>query len=179
MNFKETLYLRTIDDESFLGFSRCNVFEADNKKITVNDVFANKLLSDKHDRLINKKSLLNNIKQIFKTNYFENEFGAVNLKKIDKTDFKKLDYKGLFFNIEKYWQDENWGEDLQLFKSNFFNVIDSLKEYNLEGREYYYINLEEATKEVFINPECWIYFVGIFSIDTEKGNVIVMYFANN
>ena len=32
MNFKETLYLRTIDDESFLGFSRCNVFEADNKK---------------------------------------------------------------------------------------------------------------------------------------------------
>ena len=179
MNFKETLYLRTADTENFLGFSRCNVFVAKNKKITVNDVFSNKLLSDVHDRLINKKSLWKSIKHIFKSNYLENEFGAVNLKKIEITDFEKLDYNGLILNLEKYWQDENWGKDLQLFKSIFFDVIDSLKEYDLESRDYYFINLEKAREEVFINPEFWIYFVGIFSIDTENGNVIVMYFGND
>ncbi len=179
MNFKEIKYFRTTDKVNYFGFCRCNVFEINSEIFTVKDVLENKLLSDKFDKPINKKSLLEKIKRVFATNHLENEFGAINLNLVELKDFKKLSYKDLLSSFEKYWQDEDWGEDLPLFKSNFLKVIDFLDEYDLESREYYYINLEESRKAIFINPDFWIYFIGIFSIDVGNKNVIKICFGND
>ena len=88
-------------------------------------------------------------------------------------------YKNLLSDLEKYWEDENWGEDLELFKVNFYEALNFINDYNLSNREYYYINLETARNEIFIDKDCWTYFIGIFSLDKKNSNVITMCFGND
>lgn len=178
MNFKQIRHHRTVDLDTYLGYSCCNVFDGKNR-IRAEDVLFDKLLADKYDKFLNKSSLLRSLKQVFKTDNLENEFGPVNLNELKITDFKQTNYLGLLSDLEKYWEDENWGEDLELFKVNFYEALNFVNDYNLSNRKYYYINLETARNEIFIDKDCWTYFIGIFSLDKKNSNVITMCFGND
>src|SRR5690606_36141850 len=102
------------------------------------------------------------------------------LTKTNINDFTKCSYSELVANLNIYWNDENWGDDLSLFKINFTNVMSLLKNYNVENRDYYYLNFENARKEILPFPEgIWIYFVGIFSLDRDNHNLVVACFGND
>ena len=172
---KEIEYLRTVDKETFLGYCRCNVFQTDSH-FSLSDVFSTSLLSDKYDQFIIEMYQERGI-SIAELIY---DFGPFDLAKTNINDFKKFSYAELLRELNEYWTDETWGEDLSLFKKNFDKVISFLKNYELENREFYYLNLEQARKEILPFPEgIWIYFVGIFSLDIENQNLIVMCFGND
>ncbi len=175
MTYKEIEYLRTVDKETFLGYCRCNVFKIDNH-FSLNDVFSTNSLSDKYDQFIIKMYQDRGI-SIEKLVY---DFGPIDLAKTNINDFKRFSYAELLKELDEYWNDETWGEDLTLFKVNFDKVISFLKNYDLENREFYYLNFEHTRKEILPFPEgVWIYFVGIFSLDVENQNLIVMCFGND
>lgn len=175
MTYKQIEYLRTVDLENYLGYCRCNVFKVDTD-FSISDVFSANLLSDKYDQFI----VDNNQKRGYTSDELENDFGPFNLAKTNINDFTKCSYSELVAKLNIYWNDENWGDDLSLFKINFINVMSLLKNYNVENRDFYYLNFENARKEILPFPEgIWIYFVGIFSLDRENLNLVVACFGND
>jgi len=155
-------------DQNYLGFFSWNLFESEFSENSFEKVLNSKLLNDKFDNL--KKNEL----RISKIN--ETNFGPFDTNKLTENDFIKLNYTELITEIEKYWKDENWGNDLPIFKENIKYVFNKL-EFELGEKEFYYINMETTNNQKLINPNFYSYFVSIISIEKNSNKIITTYYG--
>jgi hypothetical protein len=156
-------------DKSGLGFYCINIFECSEKEPDLKVLLKNEILKEKE--LGPVKTMKKELDE--PTNYY----GSILLEKIYSSDFKKLDFSGLKSEIEEYWKDEDWGEDLPIFKNNFDLAISDLIEINLSIRDFYYVNTEKINSEKLTNPNFFTYFVSIISIEKKSNKIITLTFG--
>jgi hypothetical protein len=98
-------------DPSNLGFYNYDIFEMRSETISLKNILKSDILKD------GKKSL---------------QFGPLNLSLLSNNDFTKIQFSDLDGILEKYYKDENWGEDLKIFKQNVNTVFKELKKIKLK-----------------------------------------------
>lgn len=144
-----------VDEENYLGFYGYDIFQSEALEITFYDILKNNLLA------VEKAS---------------ESFGPFKIAQLTENDFDKIDFTILNRLLHKYYQDENWGADLEIFKSNTLKAFNHLK---IEKNEIYYINLEKVKDELKPGNNFWTYFVGLICIDRKKQKIIKLYFGGD
>lgn len=104
-------------------------------------------------------------------------YGAFIKNKIYESDFIKLNFEALKSKISEYWQDVNWGSDLPIFKKNFDLALSDLRDFDLNNKEYYYIEIEELNPDKIIDPNFFVYLVCVISIEEKSNKIITLTFG--
>ena len=156
-------------DKSFLGFYCVNIFECSEMNTNLERLLKYKILKEIDFGPI--KTMRENIEE--PTNYY----GSFLLDKICSTDFKALDFDGLKAEIREYWKNEDWGNDLPIFKTNFELALSNLKEFDLKNRKYFYLNAEKLDSNKLINPIIYAYLICIISTKPESNKIITLTFG--
>ena len=156
------------NDLNYLGFFCWNLFESDFHEIKLENILNAELLNEEFDNLKKNENIISKIKS--------STFGPFDIHKLTKKDFTKLNHIELITEIDNYCKDENWGNDLPIFKDNIKYVFNKL-EFNLSEKEFYYINMETTDNQKLINPNFWSYFVAIISIEKNSNKIITSYFG--
>ena len=156
-------------DESGLGFYCVNIFECSEKNPELKELLKNNILKEKEFGPI--KTMEKELKE--PTDFY----GSILLNKIDISDFKKLDFSDFNSEFQKYWKDEDWGEDLPIFKKNFELAISNLDKFELSNRNFYYINAEKIDSEKLTNPNFFTYLVCAISTEKESNKIITLTFG--
>lgn len=157
-------------DEKGLGFFCINTFSSSVKNPNLEELLKAHILNSAEFRTI--QEIEKEVRVISTENY-----GAIIIDKIEKSDFKELDYVQLISEIEKFCQDENWGEDLEVFKKNFKNAIFCFSDDDLKKRKFYYLNTEELNSEKIANPNFFTYLICFISTSTEDNEVVCFTFG--
>ncbi len=113
-----------VDKENYLGFYGYDIFKFETLEITFHHILTANLLSD----------LENN-----------ERFGPFKTNRLTENDFDKIDFTILNRVLGEFYEDENWGADLEVFKRNTSKAFSRL---NIENDEIYYINLERVRTEL-------------------------------
>ncbi|MFD2562631.1 hypothetical protein [Aquimarina rubra] len=156
-------------DESGLGFYCVNIFECSEKNPVLKKLLKNEILKEKEFGPI--KSMKKELKE--PTDYY----GSILLNKIDVSDFKALDFNSLNLELQEYWKDEDWGEDLPIFKKNFDLAISNLNKFELSNRNFYYINAEKIDSDKLTDPNFFTYLVCVISTQIESNKIITLTFG--
>lgn len=156
-------------DESGLGFYCLNIFECSVKSPELKDLLKNKILKEKEFGPI--KTMKKELKE--PTDYY----GSFLLKEIEISDFKTLNFNELNSEINEYWKDEDWGEDLPIFQKNFELAISNLNEKDLSNRIFYYINAEKIDSKKLTIPNFFNYLVCVISTEKESNEIITLTFG--
>ena len=156
-------------DKSALGFFCVNIFECSERNPGLNKMLQNKILKEINFGPI--ETMRESIKE--PTGYY----GSLLLNKICSTDFKTLDFGRLKSEIREYWKNEDWGNDLPIFKKNFDLAISSLTEFDLENRKYFYLNAEKLNKDKLDDSNFYAYLVCIISTKLESNKIITLTFG--
>ncbi|MFT5918181.1 MAG: hypothetical protein ACJAWV_003510 [Flammeovirgaceae bacterium] len=156
-------------DESGLGFYCLNIFECSEMNPNIKDLLINKILKEKEFGSIENI----NTESKEPTDYY----GSIFLNKIQPSDFKVLNFKQFKSEIKEYWKDEDWGEDLPIFKNNFELAISVFNQIELSTRNFYYINAEEIDSEKLVHPHFFTYFVCIISTQKESNKIFILTFG--
>jgi len=144
-----------VDKENYLGFYGYDIFQFETLEITLNNILKSELLSDEK----------------------ENEsFGPFKTTQLTENDFDKIDFTTLNKTLSEYYQEENWGADLEVFKNNTFKAFNHLK---IKNYEIYYINLERVRADLKPENNFWSYFVGLICIDRKKQKIMKIYFGGD
>tara|TARA_R100000306_G_scaffold22765_4_gene26143 strand:- start:119 stop:631 length:513 start_codon:yes stop_codon:yes gene_type:complete len=156
-------------DESGLGFYCVNIFECSEKNPELKELLKNRILKEK------EFGPIRTMKKVLKepTNYY----GSILLNKIETSDFKTLNFSDLNSEFQEYWKDEDWGEDLPIFKKNFELAISSLNRFELSIRNFYYINAEKTDSEKLTDPNFFTYLVCVISTEKESNKIITLTFG--
>jgi len=156
-------------DKSGLGFYCVNVIESSNIDTNLTELLQSNILKEK------EFGPIETIRKELKgpTNYY----GSFLLNKISTSDFKTLDFNGLESEIAEYWKDEDWGEDLQIFKKNFELALSNLDEFDLSKRTFYYINAEKLDSDKLTDPNFFTYLVCVISTEKESNKIITLTFG--
>lgn len=156
-------------DKSGLGFYCLNIFECSAKNPDLEELLTNNILIEKEfgPLKIIKKELRE------PTDYY----GSILLKEIEASDFKALDFNGLKSEINEYCKDEDWGDDLPIFRTNFQQAIFDLNKLDLSDRNYYYINTEKIDSRKLTEPNFFSYLVCIISTKNESNKIITLTFG--
>ena len=72
-----------------------------------------------------------------------NFYGPLLKSQLIEQDFQELTFSKFIEEVENYWKEDDWGDDLPIFKKNFHAAIKLLKNYDLENRLFYYLNMED------------------------------------
>ncbi|WNM20322.1 hypothetical protein [Flavobacterium capsici] len=166
MKFNQIQHFFKIDKTNYLGFYSFNIFKADETDINLIEILKHSLLSAKFDKGLN---------DLIKRNV--DEFGPLDSNKLMESDFQKTNFNGLKEAVEKYWEDEDWGVDLPVFKTNFKEVEVILQELNLIEGEFYFINLETIRPALIPYPNFWTYFFSFVCIENKSQTVMTTYFG--
>lgn len=154
-------------NESGLGFYCVNIFKILKANPSLNYLLNNNILNDEQfgncqNKVISKSTEL---------------YGSIILNKLEETDFQNLSFNELKYEIEKYWKDEDWGVDLQIFKENFELAISNISKYSIEKRKYFLLNTEKIHSEKLTNPNFFTYLVCIISTLKDSNEVITLTFG--
>jgi hypothetical protein len=141
------------DNQTDFGFYGFEIFELNTEEIYFQNLIRSDILSDE-----------NNI----------GEFGPFKIDMLSVDDFEKINYTELNKILKEYYQDENWGSDLKIFKANVIKALDYLK---IEKDEINYINLDKVRTELKPDYNFWSYFVGIISINRIDKKITKLYFG--
>ena len=156
-------------DESALGFYCVNIFECSEKNPELSKMLQNRILKEIDFGPI--ETMRKSVKE--PTDYY----GSVLLNQISALDFKKLNFDGLKSEIQEYWKDDDWGDDLPIFKKNFDLAISELTGLDLEARDFYYLNAEKLESDKIDDPNFYIYLVCIISTKPESNEIITLTFG--
>ena len=144
-----------VDKEKYLGFYEYSIFKYYSEEIFIDDILKSNILSEENRN---------------------GEFGPFELNLLTTNDFQKINFVELNRILEEYYEDEDWGEDLEVFKSNFDKAISKV---NIENVEIYYINIETARPEIKPEYNFWSYFVGLVCINRNEKQIIKLYFGED
>lgn len=142
-------------DKDYLGFYGYDIFEFNSEEIIFQKLLESNILSDE-----NKLG----------------EFGPFTINKLTENDFTKVAFIELNKLLEKYYEDTNWGNDLEVFKTNVIKVFENIK---IENYEINYINLENVRDELKPEYNFWSYFVAIICINRKENKVVKIYFGGD
>jgi len=156
-------------DDSGLGFYCVNIFECSQDCPNLMELLKNEILKEKEFGPI--QTMKKELKE--STDYY----GSILLNEINTSDFKSLNFNQLKSEITEYWKDEDWGEDLPVFKANFELAISNLNEFELSNRTFYYINAEKTDSKKLTEPNFFTYLVCIISTEKESNNIITLTFG--
>ena len=156
-------------DKSGLGFYCVNVIESSTNNPNLSELLKSEIL--KEHEFGDVKSMESNLKN--NPNYY----GAFLMDKINESDFEEYDFNGLKSKIGEYWKDENWGEDLPIFKKNFELAISDLNQFELSTRNFYYISAEKTDSEKLTDPNFFTYLVCVISTEKESNKIITLTFG--
>ena len=150
-------HLRTFfeADKNALGFYGYDIFEINLEEINLLKILESNILSDE-----------NNF----------GEFGPFTINKLTENDFDKVDFVKLNKLLEEYYEDINWGNDLEVFKANVTKAFESVK---IEKCEINYINLEKVREELKPEYNFWSYYVAIICINRRENKVVKIYFGGD
>ena len=156
-------------DESGLGFYCVNIFECSEKKPELKELLENGILKEKEFGPIStmKKELKESA----------DYYGSILLNKIEISDFKTLNFCDLNSEFQEYWKDEDWGEDLPIFKKNFELAISNLDKFELSNWNFYYINAEKTDSEKLTDPNFFTYLICVISTEKESNKIITLTFG--
>jgi hypothetical protein len=105
-------------------------------------------------------------------------FGPFTIKNLKLEDFSCLELSEINNRIHQFIDKPDWGEDLEVFKSNWKLASDIIQTENFIDCKFYYINIDEPEKHHYkANHEAvewFIYFIGMFAIDKENGRFMVI-----
>ena len=156
-------------DKSRLGFYCVNIFESSEINPKLAKLLESKILKEK------EFGPIETINKRFKQS--SDYYGSIILNKIDSSDFKTLDYNEFKSEVKEYWSDEDWGEDLPIFKKNFELAISDLKQFELSNRNFYYINTEKTDPKKLTNPNFFTYLVCAISTKKNSNKIITLTFG--
>jgi hypothetical protein len=156
-------------DESGLGFYCVNIFECSQDSPNLMDLLENEILKEE------EFGPIGTTKKESKepTDYY----GSILLNKINTSDFRTLHFNDLKSEMKEYWKDEDWGEDLPVFKANFELATSNLNEFELSNRTFYYINTEKIDSKKLTDPNFFSYLVCVISTEKESNNIITLTFG--
>lgn len=153
LNHIETYF--EVDKENYLGFYEFSIFEYFSEKLLIDDILKSNILSEENRN---------------------GEFGPFKIELLKSNDFQKIDFVELNKLLEDYYKDENWGVDLEVFKSNVKKAFEKI---NLENLEIYFINIETARTEIKPEYNFWSYFIGLICINRDEKKIIKLYFGED
>jgi hypothetical protein len=156
-------------DESGLGFYCVNIFECSQDSPNLIELLQTKILKEKEFGPI--ETMKKELKE--PTDYY----GSILLNKINPSDFKTLNLNELESEINEYWKDEDWGEDLPVFKRNFELAISNLDGIDLSKWTFYYVNSEKLDSEKLADPNFFTYLVCVILTKKESNKIITMTFG--
>ncbi len=156
-------------DKNGLGFFCVNIFEYVQDSPSLIELLQNEILKEKEFGPIEsmKKELIE------PTNYY----GSFLLNKISSSDFKTLNFNELESEITEYWKDEDWGEDLSVFKKNFELALSNLNGFDLSKRTFHFINAEKLELDKLTDPNFFTYLVCAISTEKESKKIITLTFG--
>ena len=142
-----------VDKENYLGFYEFSIFEYYSEDVFIEDILKSKILSEERRN---------------------GEFGPFKIELLTINDFQKINFVEFNRILEEYYEDENWGVDLEVFKSNVHKAFTLV---NIERAEIYFINLETARTELKPEFNFWTYFIGLICIDRNEKKIMKLYFG--
>ena len=101
------------------------------------------------------------------------EHGSLLISEIGHSDFLKLDLNGFKEAISLYQMDEDWGEDLPVFKELFNESISILKQDIEETESIFYLNSEKVDKCKKTEFDYFIYHISVV-IPLRTANQVVL-----
>lgn len=144
-----------VDKENYLGFYEFSIFEYYSEEVSIEDILKSNILSEKNRN---------------------GEFGPFKIGLLTTNDFKKITFVELNRILEEYYEDENWGVDLEVLKLNVYKAFNSV---NIKNAEIYFINIETARTEIKPEYNFWSYFVGLICINRNEKEIIKLYFGED
>ena len=155
-------------DANGIGFYCLNIFECSQINPDIQELLQNEILKDNEFGQIEMMPKAIN----------ENEYyGCFNLKKLNPSDFEALDFYSFKTKIEEFWNDDDWGEDLPIFKKYFKEALEKLNQFDLTNRKFYYINAHTTDSEKLKDLNFYTYLVCAISTSRESNKVITMSFG--
>ena len=142
-----------VDKENYLGFYEFSIFEYYSEDVFIEDILKSKILSEERRN---------------------GEFRPFKIELLTINDFQKINFVEFNRILEEYYEDENWGVDLEVFKSNVHKAFTLV---NIERAEIYFINLETARTELKPEFNFWTYFIGLICIDRNEKKIMKLYFG--
>ena len=156
-------------DESGLGFYCINSFECSQRNPSLNELLTHKILKEKELGSLAMGAVY--LKEPI------GYYGSILLNEIDASDFKMLTFEELTSEIEYYWEDKDWGEDLSIFKKNFQLTLSDLKDEKLSAYTFYYINAEKLAPQKLVEYNFYYYFVCVIATEPNSHKVITLTFG--
>lgn len=156
-------------DESGLGFYCVNTFQCSWRNPNIKALLRYKILKEEQFGHPDYEE--------YCSKNLDNIYGPILLNEILPSDFLALSFDELKSEIEDFWNDEDWGEDLPIFKKNFNQVISDLENENLSERKFYYVNMDRLPQAKLIAPHFFDYLVCIIATKKNSYEVITMTFG--
>ncbi len=169
------------------SFYICNIFNIDIAKIELHNVFEYDLLNEKYFQsgkelkktVESQNAFFKDVKN--KTNVI-NSYGPLLKPTLSTIDFEIMDYKTynskMKFIIAKMKKSGDEYESLDLEKFHQQSLID-LQSFNLENREYYFLNADSIDNSKKHEFEYWYsYFLTVIGIDPKLNSVLILNFGN-
>lgn len=163
------LYKNIWESDSGLGFYCVNIIRSSKPNPSLTELLRTDILKEREFGDISTRN------KILKGS--ARYYGPLLKNKINESDFKKLTFPELESEIEIYWRDENWGEDLPVFKKNFRKAKANLHDCNLENRIFYLANADMLSSEKLTDPNFFTYFVCIISTEPNSNDIITLTFG--
>jgi hypothetical protein len=150
-----------IDEKKHLGFVGINIYQNPKNEFDIMESINQGLLIDGHfAREIEMNPTPSAV------------YGAINLDGLEESDFIECDNQKLEDCYNKYWSDNNWGADLDVFKKHKILVDDYLKDINFHSDRHFFICQEWLSKDKYVNLNFFAYLVCVISISSDKIAVI-------
>lgn len=152
-----------VDDNNHLGFVGVNIYECEKTlpSYEIKDLIDLGLLIDDHfAREIDSKAIPTSV------------YGPLELEELDSTDIIKCDNAKLEECYNKYWSDNNWGKDLEVFKKHKFNVDEYLSQCDFHTDNHFFLCLDWLSESNHVQLNFFAYFVCVISVLENKIAVI-------
>lgn len=148
-----------VDKKSALGFMCINIYDIKVEGFDIINEIQNGLLNDNH----------------FGKNIEANEltlqnYGSLDLTKIQEKDFLIVDSDNLEKLFNKLWSETDWGADLPIFKDYYSIANQYLESIEFKANKHFFLNKGWLEKDKIIEPDFFGYLTVVLSInDTEIG----------
>lgn len=166
MKFKE---IEKFDEVHHLGFSEREVYEIELTSQNSDEILLEVLKSDIFFDAHNYQDYRNEKVR----NYLTRENHAFT-DKVELQDFEKLTYSQLEKRISEIEKEDDWGEDLPIFKKWINNSMAWIRLNNYQNEQFYFIYAESIPKDKLIEYNYYSYFMSIIIISISESKVVII-----
>lgn len=146
-----------VDEKSALGFVCINIYEQRNDRFDVIKEIQNGLLNENHFGM-----------SIETTEPPQQNYGSIDLTKIQEKDFHIVDSTNLENLFYKLWSEFDWGADLPIFKDYYSMAKKFLESNEFNANKHFFLNKGWLEKDKIIEPDFFGYLTVVISINNNE-----------